>query len=71
MGALEYKPQLMHAEKYEDFDFDWLSLQCKKIWKEEDSEVRGYFLISSLYMAYAIVTSLLTNVGRNFPVQTF
>lgn len=30
MGALEYKPQLMHAEKYEDFDFDWLSLQCEK-----------------------------------------
>lgn len=38
MGALEYRPQLMHAEKYEDFDFDWLSLQCEKIWKEEDSE---------------------------------
>ncbi len=38
MGALEYKPQLMREEEYKDIDFDWLSLQCVKIWKEEDSE---------------------------------
>lgn len=38
MGALEYKPQLMPSEEYRDFDFDWLSLQCAKIWEEEDSE---------------------------------